>query len=176
MHENDRGWTHRSEMSTGRGKRRDPRLPPGTCKHRRHSTFCQSMTMRLGPRYFFSRAKSRERERSILLRLEFRRRISRTMKSHSRMSMFFFRRGENRKYGGNAKGVLRELPFALRAQADIKFSKFYNIDSRHARNNVLRGNFCVAREIIMIIQLETRHLGKINFDFCYVFSTLVVLS
>lgn len=137
-----RGWTHRSEP----GSPMIPRLPPGTCKHRRHSTFCQSMS--LGLRHFFLfTPKEPWKGRSILSRrlnfgLEFHGQSSRTVDA-------FLSPGENRKYYLHSRSVAR-------AQVDINFSKFYNIDSRHARNNVLRGNFCVAREIIMIIRLEAR--------------------
>lgn len=44
--------------------------------------------------------------------------------------------------GGNAIGVRELAPArASRARADIKFAKFRDVDSGHARGNVSRGNF-----------------------------------
>lgn len=63
-----------------------PRLPPGMCKHRRRSTSCRSMRLRLflvdRSRHFFFSHKEPQRDAESLSRLGSRRRISRTMKSH----------------------------------------------------------------------------------------------
>jgi len=94
---------------------------------------------------------------------------------------FSFVEGKSEIRRERERRLLRELSLALRARADIKFSKFYNIDSQHARNNVFWDNFCVAREIIMIIWLEERYHNlhqkeKIYDSFCCIFSALVVSS
>jgi len=188
----DRGWTHRSEMTTEGGRSPWYLDCPWGCVNTRDTQRsinrwrwdfgCSSADCVI----FFSLRKPWKGRRKGGKGCPLESSVSAsnfTDNEVARPNVYVFLLSrENRKYGGDAKGVLRELLLALRARADIKFSKFYNIDSQHARNNVFRGNFCVAREIIMIIWLEERHhnlyqKGNIYFDsFCCIFFALVVSS
>lgn len=126
-----------------------PRLPPETCKHRRRSTSCQSMTMRLRlpalmdrSRYFFffffAQRTAKGRGISLaswILASNFTdNEVARIVECRCSSLV------GSRKIR-SAQREMRSSSLVLHARADIKFSKFCNVDSGHARVNILPGDF-----------------------------------